>query len=228
MEKSRFKTFNNPRIWIVVVMAVIETVCGLVFKQKWYRMVPLYISLIVMMFQTKASRYAFLIGGLNAIIYALVDISMKVYGGAMQCLLFSCPVQILTFISWGKRPYRQSTQFKKLSQKGLIAAVSVGLILWLIIAYILSKLNSPYLVIDSSVTVLNFFTEGLCLLTYVDYIYPKVVGSILSLVLSTLLTVTYVGNITFLVACVYNNCCTIATLIYTRRLYKEQQLNLSN
>ena len=36
---------------------------------------------------------------------------------AYNAILFSCPIQLITFVRWSKNSYRQSTKFRRLTVK---------------------------------------------------------------------------------------------------------------
>jgi len=63
---------NKKRIFVILLAIAafsLITFTGIKYSQSFLRMLPLYISLSVMLLQTKANRYSFLIGGLNSILY---------------------------------------------------------------------------------------------------------------------------------------------------------------
>ena len=102
--KNQFFTKDNlPRLCLMAVTAVLITVTGIIFRQSFIRILPLYVSLLVGLLQSRANRYASLLGGLNSILYTLVYIYLGLYASAGYALLFSFPLQIVTFILWSRR-----------------------------------------------------------------------------------------------------------------------------
>jgi len=83
--------------------AILITVTGIVFGQSALRILPLYISLVIGLLQSRVSRIAPLIGGINALLYAAVYLYYGLYASALYAVLVSCPMQIATFFSWRKR-----------------------------------------------------------------------------------------------------------------------------
>lgn len=82
--------------------AVLITVAAVYFPGNGYRILPLYVSLVVMLLQTNANRMCFLVGGINSVFYAAVYFSLGLYASSLYWLLFSCPIQIITFFGGGK------------------------------------------------------------------------------------------------------------------------------
>ncbi len=56
------------------------TVAAVVTGSDVYRIIPLYVSLLVMYLQTRASRFSFLLGGCNAAYYAGVYLFLGLCG----------------------------------------------------------------------------------------------------------------------------------------------------
>ena len=84
----------------VFATAALITAAGLYFHQDFFRILPLYVSLFVLIFSAKVNRYAFLIGGLNSILYAAVYFAYGLYGMAVYAFVFSFPIQMLSFFCW--------------------------------------------------------------------------------------------------------------------------------
>ena len=65
----------------VFATAALITAAGLYFHQDFFRILPLYVSLFVLIFSAKVNRYAFLIGGLicaiGEVIFQLVQGNLK-------------------------------------------------------------------------------------------------------------------------------------------------------
>ncbi|MGN1095147.1 MAG: hypothetical protein ACI4QR_02030, partial [Eubacteriales bacterium] len=47
------------------------TLCYIIYPSVFLRVLPLYISLVVMFMQSFANRYALLLGALNSVLYAV-------------------------------------------------------------------------------------------------------------------------------------------------------------
>ena len=97
------KKYFTPKIIIIIlVMATLITASALYFHQSFFRILPLYISLFVMILSANVSRYAYLTGGLNSILYAVIYFYYGVYGVAFQAMFFLSPFRLLR-LSGGKK-----------------------------------------------------------------------------------------------------------------------------
>lgn len=58
---------------LIVVVFVSIFSLGLKYESQLWRMIPLMISLVVMLLQSKANRFAYLLGACNCVLYAASD-----------------------------------------------------------------------------------------------------------------------------------------------------------
>lgn len=123
---NKFKPTADNIILAVTYVSILIT--GIIFKQPFYRILPLFISGIVMFLQSYANRYGYLLGGINAVIYTVAFMHLGAYATAISGLVISFPMQLITFIYWNRRPYEQSVVFKKMSWKLRLFAVATFII----------------------------------------------------------------------------------------------------
>ena len=167
--KSQFVKENLPMLILMGITAIGITVTGIVFGQSFLRILPLYISLTVALLQSRANRYAPLIGGINSILYCFVYIHYRLYGTAASALLVSFPFQIATFIRWNRNKWGQTTIFRKMTWMQRIwtlagfAAAVLGL--WLV----LSLTDANYVMLDSITTLLGILISILTMFAFIEY-----------------------------------------------------------
>ncbi|MBR6780577.1 MAG: nicotinamide mononucleotide transporter, partial [Clostridia bacterium] len=182
-KKNVLSKKDIPMYVFMAVAAILITVTSVIYKQSFLRVLPLYISLAVGLFQSRVSRYASLIGGVNSILYALVYVYYHLYGSAVYALLVSCPIQLLTFIRWNKNKWEQSTVLRRMSwkQRGLIAAFfGVALAaMW----FILPLLGSEYVFLDSASSLLGILTSFMTMFAFIEYTVMMLAGCVIGIVL---------------------------------------------
>lgn len=71
MNKKADKVFT---FFLIGITFVLITITSAMYSEDVFVIVPLYVSLGVMFLQSRANRYAFLLGGINALLYATVYI----------------------------------------------------------------------------------------------------------------------------------------------------------
>ena len=221
MINNKEKTFD---ITLVGTTAILITICSLIFRENVFVVIPLYISLYVWFLQSKANKYAFLLGGLNSILYAAVDLFNGLYATAAYDVLVSCTLQIITFINWNRHAYgKNSTIFKRLSAKQITLIASAGILLWSGLYFVLSLFNSEYMLFDNTRTLLGIAATILCALSYIEYTYLQQVNIVVSLVLYAMIFKEEPIMITHFIFNIYAFICAIRSFIKMKKLYKEQQ-----
>lgn len=186
-------------------------------------MLPLYVSLVVGVLTSHVNRYASLIGGCNAVLYALVYFYYRLYGSAAYAILISCPLQIMTFIRWSKNAYRHSTQLIRMTWKQR-AVLTGGLALaWAVLYAVLTSLDSSYRLLDNTLTLIGVLATILMLLAYVEYTYLTLASGLVSLVLFLTMCRETPEQLTYLIYSVYSLICCIRSIIHIHALYTEQR-----
>lgn len=207
----------------MIVTAVLITVTGIVFKQPILRILPLYVSLVISLLQSKVNRYASLLGGINSILYAVVYVWLHIYGSAAYALLVSCPMQLITFFRWSKKPWGKATVFQKLSNQQRIGTAAAFVIAWITLFTMLHKTDADYIFLDCTGTLLGVFTSILMMLSYIEYAGLMLVNCLVSIVLNATIMLQIPGQSTYLVYSLYSLLCVTIAFIRAHRMYQEQE-----
>lgn len=225
--KSSDKMHSKKDIFIFVLMiftGVLITVTAIHNKQNFLQIMPLYVSLIIGMLQSRVNRYASLMGSINSLVYGAVYVYFRLYGSALSAILFSCPVQMLTFIRWNKNKWESSTVMRKMTAKQRIL-LSAGFAVVLVAMWIiLPMLGSEYVFLDSVTTLLGIVIYFMTMFAYVEYTVLMLINGVIGIALY----ITMVGDnseiATHLIFSVYSLICVVFAFFEARKLYKKQQL----
>lgn len=209
---------------LVSVTFILITVTAFIHSDDRFVVVPLYISLTVMLLQSQVNRYAFLLGGLNALLYAAVGIYNGLYASAASAALVSCPLQLATFFNWGKHAYGKSAIFKKLGIKRMLVLAAVCVASWFVMWAFFSLFHSSYMIFDNTLTLIGIVSTVLCALTYIEYTYLQIVSLGISVVLYAVMMKERPIQMTYLIYNIYAMVCSIRALLKMRRLYVEQNM----
>jgi len=223
MTEKRIVKENLPRICLVAAAAVLITVTGILYRQSFIRILPLYISLFVAILQSRANRYANLLGGINSLLYMVVYLYLGLYASAGYALLFSCPVQLVTFIRWSRRKYGQSTQFRRLTGKQRILILSAFLLSFGILFAVLRAMGSDYQILDSLSSLLGITISLLTMFAYIEYTWLMLPSGILSIFLNAATMAAHPEQITYLIFSFYSMICVSLQFVRVKKLYAEQQ-----
>ena len=223
MPKEKLSKKDIAIYMMMAVTGISITVAGIVFDQSFLRILPLYVSLIISTLQTKVNRFALLLGGVNSILYGVVYIYYKLYGAAFSALLFSCPIQLITFIRWNKNKRGNSTELRRLTVKQRIllfagiAVLTVGMVI------VLPLLGSEYVLLDSITTLLGIAIYFLTMFAFVEYTTIMLINCALTIVLYITMLEGAPDTATYLIYSVYSFICVAFAFFEARKLYAQQQ-----
>ena len=214
---------DKKKIVIIAITGIAILIAGILCKQEWFLMLPLFISLFVMAFQSEANRMGALIGAINSLIYTGAYIYMGVYISAVSAILFSFPFQLATFFNWRKNAYKSTVVFKRMSVKSRILSSAVLLAVWGIMAAVCYHFNYEYALFDSITFLLGLVVQVLTMLAYIEYTYLWLVQAVVGLFLSAQMVVNDYKETTYLIYSVYCLYCIILAFVNVSKFYKEQQ-----
>lgn len=219
---------KNYKKIIIVLTGIAILAAGVLCKQEFFLMIPLFVSLFVMAFQSEANRVGALIGAVNSVIYTLTYMYMGVYASAASAFLFSFPIQLGTFFSWKKKAYKNTAVFKKMSNKARTVFILSVLALWAVLAGVFVHLKYEYAILDSITFLLGFIVPILTMLAYIEYTYLWIVQAVIGLLLNVQMVMNDYKETTYLIYGVYALYCVIGAFVTVHRYYKEQQENAEN
>lgn len=228
MKRTIFNDTVFMRAILIFTFAAI-TVCYIVLTpdptspKKLLRVIPLCVSLIIGLLQSYANRYYLLIGSLNSILYSIVYYLLDLRSMALYALIFSFPLQLITFFRWNKRAYGNSTVLRKLGIKKLIMVAIASASAWAILYLIFYKLGSPYLILDNTVTIIGMITTLLTLMSYIDAVYFQIITSVISIILYIQMIMKNPEQTTFLIYSIYSLFCVIRSMRAMLSIYKKQK-----
>ena len=222
-ERIQFLKDNAFSFTLITIAAILITWTGIAFKQNVFRILPLYISLIIGMLQAKANRYANLIGSINCLIYTAVYLGFGLYATAASTLLISCPMQLITFIRWNKRAYKHSTEFRSLNGKQWLILAATFVTSFLVLLAVLTATGSSYRLVDNGYTLVGIFVSILTMLSFREYTWFMIGTGILSVALDLTLMQDYPAQITYLIYSFYSLICIGRQFFSVRKLFAEQK-----
>ena len=208
--------------------AVLITAAGLYYRQKFLLIIPLYFSLIIGLLQSRVNRFASLIGSANSILYGVVYIYYNIYGSALSAFLFSCPIQLLTFIRWNKNKSGESTKLRRMTVKQrlsvLIGFAAALIAMW----FFLPLIGSQYVFLDSATTLLGILIYFLTMFAFIEYTAFMLINGVINIALYIQMLGNSPDIMTHLIFMVYSFICTVFAFFEARKLYKSQQETINN
>ncbi len=211
------------QVILMAVTAVLITVTGIYFMQDFLRILPLYISLFVGAMQTRASRFAPLVGSFNSILYGLTSLYMRQYASMVSEIGVSFPVQLVTFLLWSKRKVGGTTKFRKLSKGWRIVLAAGFVIAYVIVMFVLEKADGNNAYLDNASALLANFIYFLTMFAFIEYTWLMIPSGIITILLRVAMIADDPSYVTYLIFAIYSMICTVRQFFRVRALYKEQQ-----
>lgn len=208
---------------LLALFAVLITVAGIVFRQSALRIAPLYVSLVIGFLQSKASRYAHLLGAFNCFLYTAAYFSFRMYATAISTILFSLPLQSVTFWLWSKKSYKQSTEFRTLKAWQWLVGGAAFAVAYAVIQFALTSANSNHPFLDNAATLVGFLVSVLSLLSFREYSWFMLLSGAINLLMFGVMTREDPAQSTYLIYAVHSMICMVAQFCSVQKLYAEQR-----
>ena len=208
----------------MALTGIIILVCAIVFKQMFIKVLPLFFSLLIMLFNSRANRIGFLLGAINSCIYIIGYLMEGVYG-TVASTVFGIVIMLISYFRWKNNAYGKATIFRRFSVQDRVILALVLFVGWMATSFILSKMGGTATVIDGLTMVLGFATNILTIVAYVEAPFLNIISGICQFALWVQI-VFINGNYAAITYLVYNVYCTymiVRTFVRWRKLYKEQR-----
>lgn len=176
-------------------------------EQSALKTLPTLVTLCVQLLLVSANRYAFLLGGLNALIYGAAYFSEGLYFSTVSAVLISAPIQLFSFIRWGKnRRTDNTTALKRLSRRAwciVVTVIAAGFALcYFMLAPFFAGANYPLL--DALCFTLGIVVSLLAAFRYVESQYISAVSTCLSILMWVMIARSAPENFNYVIISVYN------------------------
>ena len=211
---------NTTKIIAAVTFVLIVTL-SIIFKVSIINVLPLLVSIFIMFLQSKVNRYAFLLGGINSIFYAVAYFYMTLYSTALYALLVSFPIQIFTFFNWRKNTHNGKTETKNLSARGRVIMFSLMAAVWLVFFLVFSAFGSSYLIFDNTISVIGIVSSILCAFRFSEYAILQIVSQFINIGLYSLMLSSDRGKIIWLIFTLYGCVCSLIAFIKMNKGEKQ-------
>ena len=139
----------------MAVTGIIILVCAIVFKQMFIKVLPLFFSLLIMLFNSRANRIGFILGSINSCIYIIGYLMEGVYG-TVASTVFGIVIMLISYFRWKNNAYGKATVFRRFSTRGRVLLALVLCVAWAATSFVLSKIGGTATAIDGLTMVLGF------------------------------------------------------------------------
>ena len=226
------KNIFNDSVFIKILMAVTfiaMTTTYIIFTEEktapknLLKLLPYYISLLIGFLQSFANRFYLIIGAINSLFYTFAYFMLDTPAMAFYALLFSFPIQLITYFKWSRRSYGNSTVFRRLTKKHLLILAASVAGVWTALYFIFKSFGKPYLILDNTTMLFGILTTFLTFLSYIDAVYFQIFTSSITIVLYIQMVVHDISRIPFLIFSLYSMVCVIRSMRSMLAIYKKQK-----
>lgn len=207
----------------LAITAVCITVATIVFRQSFFRVFPLYVSLVVGLLQAHVNRYSNLVGGCNAVLHGIVSLHYGLYGAAANSFLLAVPTQFISFINWSKNRQGQNPTLKKLTAKQFVIICVILLVVEVPFCWFMASNNSRYALLDSFAFLVGIVQNGLAMFRYKEYTIFLLIACINGVFLYLFMSFQMPEQVTYLIYAIYTLYCAILACRNAQKLYIQQQ-----
>ena len=208
---------------LMLATGIAITIAGIHYKQHFFRIMPLYVSLIIGFLQSRVNRYSSLMGSINSLVYGAVYFYYNLYGSALSAILFSCPIQMVTFIRWNKNKRGESTVLRKMTARQRIVLGLTFVVFLVILWLVLPLLGAEYVFLDSASTVLGIMIYFLTMFAYIEYPFFMIINGLITIALYISMLEQTPETMSHLIFAIYSFVCTVFALFEAKKLYGRQQ-----
>lgn len=225
---SNEKKFNCKKFLLetlpLIITAITLIVLGIVLKQKFIKLLPTLVSLIVYVLIARVNRFAFLVGGLNSIIYAIGYYIEGVYASMASALIYSFPFQIASFILWNKNKTKDNeVKVRRMNLKITIIVIISSIAIWISGYFIYGAVGSKSLILDNTLFVLGLVITILQMFRFMESSFLSPISNVMNITMWIILSVENIANITYVIYLIFALYCQIRSLIKWIYLYKQQK-----
>lgn len=222
MDKTHKKKITTEYIPMALAFIGILS-CAIIFKQDWYKTLPLCFSLYIVLVNSHANRIGFLLGAMNSFIYIVGYFTEGLYGTVLTTLV-GAMIQIASFFCWKKNSYKKATKFRLLNNKERGLLVVGILAIWGICSFVLYNINGTEYVLDGLTTVLGVIVPIMQMLAIIEALPLSIFSCFIHLIIWIRIILSgNIANFTYLVSSIYGLYMQIRMALKWIELYKEQQ-----
>ena len=222
--KSFYK--NNKILAILIsVTAPIILATGIYFKASALKLIPLFISLIIMVLSAQVNRYALLLGSFNSLVYCYYYYTTQLYSTLAYAVLVSFPMQLIAFINWNRNSKGSETSLKKMSKGQLVFTVIASVASWITLYVVFALFGSPYIIVENTTTLLGVLITLLTMLRFSEYASLQLLNGLISIILHLQITANDIGNIPYLIYSIYSYICVIMAFVRMHKTHRHIIVN---
>ncbi len=219
--------FDKRKIFVEYLPMLITFIgvvgCSIVFEQAFIKALPCCITLVVMLLNSRANRFGFILAIINSFIYIIGYFLEGVYG-QVGSALFGIVIAFLSFFLWRKNARGMATKFRRLSIKQTVLFSALFILAYALSCFILIKIGGQVVYLDGLTLILGVGVNLLTMFAFIEAPFINIVNNVITLVIWFVkMFESNISSITYVIISVYNLYMIVRTCITYVSLYKRQK-----
>ena len=219
----RFVSENRLLIPVLITLTAIGiSVSAILYNQSFFRILPLYISLFVMAFQSRGLRIAPLLGSLNSILYAVVFFHYSLYASMINSALVAFPFQLFAFLRWTKRKDGATTHFRVMGWRGRLLFLCALAAVYVPYLLLNRALGTQHLYLDTAASLLSLSATFLMLPAFWEYTLVASASFLTQTLMYILMLASLPEQLPFAIYMGYATLCNLRGAVNVRLIFNRQ------
>jgi nicotinamide riboside transporter PnuC len=185
---------------------------------------------VVQLFLVRANKLAFLIGGMNAILYGIGYFDESLYFSAFNAVAISAPIQFFSYFNWRRKINKGKEYLCTLNVWMRLIVIALCILGWIFCFKYLDNCLpfGRFVGADSFIFILGLIVPVLSAFGYVDSQYLSVVSCLASLGMWIAITIEEPQNINYVLISLYNLFRVTEAAISWTLIYKRNTIHKIN
>ena len=225
MSKAFIRFISENRYLMPVLIFLTATgitVSAFLYDQAFFRILPLYISLFVMAFQSRGLRIAPLLGSINSLLYAAIFFHYSLYASMINSAFVAFPFQLIAFFRWTKRKDGATTHFRVMSLRGRLLFVGMLAAAYVPYLFLNRALGTQHLFLDTAASLLSLSATFLMVLAFWEYTLVASTSFITQATMYILMLATLPEQLPYAIYMSYAALCNLRGSVNVRLILKRQ------
>lgn len=198
-------------------------VSAIIFRQDFIKALPCCITLVVMLFNSRANRLGFILTIINSFIYIIGYFLEGVYGQVASAF-FGIVIALFSFFLWRKNARGMATKFRHLSIKQTVLFLVLFIVAYAITCFVLIKIGGQVVYLDGLTFILGVGVNLLTMFAFIEAPFINIVNTVITLgVWLVKMFESNISSITYVIISFYNVYMVARTCITYVSIYKKQR-----
>ena len=213
---------------LILVTAIGITASAIVYDQAFLRILPLYISLFVMAFQSRGLRIAPLLGSINSLFYAAVFFHYSLYASMINSALVAFPFQLIAFFRWTKRKDGATTHFRVMTWRGRLLFIGMLAAAYIPYLFLNRAIGTQHLLLDTAASLFSLSATFLMVLAFWEYTLVASTSFLTQAGMYILMLATLPEQLPYAIYMSYAALCNLRGAVNVREIFKRQTQQASH